>query len=468
MLFNSFHYLLFLPLVAAAYFALGQRFRPSFLLLASCYFYMAWKLEYVLVMLGSALLCYGGGLLIDGRRGHARKLALTASVGACLGLLVYYKYAEFAAKSLNQLLGIVGSPPVGLPEILLPVGISFHVFQAIAYCVDVYRGQPAERRLGAVTLYIAFFPQSVAGPIERPSALLPQFYQSHTLRYDDVVSGLRLILWGLFKKVFIADRLAIYVDQVYATPMQHQGLPVILAFYFFAFQIYCDFSGYTDMARGSARIFGIHLVPNFRAPYLATSVAAFWHRWHLSLSTWFRDYVYIPLGGSRGPRWRWVRNIVVTFCLSGLWHGAAWNFVLWGLMHGALMAIAPLLRPLRPGGRWGAVIAGLATFHAVVLSWVAFRAPDLAVASTLLGNAFAAEGTPIVFDGGLMAHQLVLAVGGIALLMTVEAISERVDLSVWFASRRRPWRWLVYYAAIFLILLVPGGESSRAFIYFQF
>lgn len=468
MLFNSFQYILFLPIIVGLYYCLRRQWQSALLLVASLYFYMAWRFEYVLVVIASAMLAWGGGWAIQRARSErGRTLALTISVSACVALLAVFKYAAFAATNLNLLLGLADQPMVPVPDILLPVGISFHTFQAIAYCVDIHRRDAAPSGFRSVLMYIAFFPQSVAGPIERPTALIPQMESTHTASHRDVVEGLQLILWGAIKKVVIADRLAIYVDQVYAHPEQHHGLAVLTAFYFFAFQIYCDFSGYTDMARGSARLFGIDLVTNFRRPYMATSLAEFWHRWHMSLSQWFRDYVYIPLGGNRGSAGRWSRNVMATFVLSGLWHGAAWTYVVWGALHGGLMVLARWLPSPKALPGLGGFLGWLVTFHTVVVAWIFFRANSMADAVTLMGNALLPS-TPLVFDGGLARTQLALGMFSIVFLVACEVLAERHAIGRKVAAWPRPLRWGLYYAGIFAVLLVPGAEESKAFIYFQF
>ena len=302
MLFNSLQFLAFFPVVVAVYFAMPKRLRWAFLLAASYYFYMCWKPEYVLLIWASTAVDYIAGLQMSKAiNKSSRRAWLALSLSTNLGILFSFKYWNFFSENVRDLLGRM-DVTAGIPEfdLLLPVGISFYTFQTLSYSVDVYRGRlEPERHLGRFALYVAFFPQLVAGPIERASRLLPQFWQDIDFDYDRMGSGLRQMTWGMFKKVVVADRLAIYVDSVYSDPSAHQGLPVVAATYFFAFQIYCDFSGYSDIAIGAARVLGFDLMENFKRPYFARSVSDFWRRWHISLSTWFRDYVYIPLGGSR-------------------------------------------------------------------------------------------------------------------------------------------------------------------------
>jgi alginate O-acetyltransferase complex protein AlgI len=350
MLFNSLHFLFFFPAVVALYFATPARYRWALLLAASYYFYAAWRLEYVVLIMVSTLADYLCGLRM-GRLATKRErkpwLILTLVVN--LGLLFVFKYLDFFGDSLRALFNQFNIfYDVPAYNLLLPVGISFYTFQTLSYSIEVYRGnQKPERHLGIFALYVSFFPQLVAGPIERSTRLLPQFWVQHGFDASRAASGFRLILWGFFKKIVIADRLAIYVNDVYGNPGAQDGLTLLVATYFFAFQIYCDFSAYSDIAIGSARIMGYDLMQNFRRPYFARSIQEFWQRWHISLSTWFRDYVYIPLGGNRVPKWRWYVNLMAVFLVSGLWHGAAWTFVVWGALHGGYLIVGVLTLDVR-------------------------------------------------------------------------------------------------------------------------
>ncbi|HEX8530951.1 MAG TPA: MBOAT family O-acyltransferase, partial [Cytophagales bacterium] len=319
MLFNSLAYLLFFPAVTLLYFLLPHRWRWVHLLLASCFFYAAFVPAYLLVLGFTIGVDYAAGLLIARARGRRRAAWLALSLIANVGVLAAFKYYNFVAGNMNDLLhALVGQPPaLPLLDVLLPIGLSFHTFQAMSYTIEVYRGrQPAERHPGIYALYVLFFPQLVAGPIERPQGLLPQFRERHPFRSDDATAGLRLILWGMFKKVVIADRLALFTDPVFNDPRSYSPVVLWLAAFFFSFQIFCDFSGYSDIAVGSARVLGFRLMQNFDRPYAARTVAGFWTRWHISLSSWLRDYVYIPLGGNRVPAARWCFNIGVVFLLS--------------------------------------------------------------------------------------------------------------------------------------------------------
>ncbi|MCB0763068.1 MAG: MBOAT family protein, partial [Flavobacteriales bacterium] len=324
MLFNSTAYLIFLPVVVGLFFALPHRLRWLLLLVASCVFYMAFVPVYILILAFTIMVDYVAGIVIEPARGRARRMFLVASIVANVGVLAIFKYYPFLTENLELLLGSIGIrhhfPDLG---ILLPIGLSFHTFQSLSYTLEVYHDrQPAERHFGRFALYVMFFPQLVAGPIERPQNLLPQFKARRSFSLEDLSWGLVKILYGLFKKVVVADRLAPFVDAVYADIPGSNGLTILLATLFFTVQIYCDFSGYSDIAIGSARIMGYRLMENFKRPYLSTSIREFWGRWHISLSSWFRDYLYIPLGGNRVVKWRWYYNLMIVFLVSGLWHGA--------------------------------------------------------------------------------------------------------------------------------------------------
>jgi len=510
MLFNSLQFLLFLPAVVVLYFATPQRWRWALLLAASYYFYACWKLEYlVLILLSTGVDFVVARKMASEPAGSKRKRWLWASLTTNLGLLFAFKYFNFfndSTRAVFERFDITW----GLPafDVLLPVGISFYTFQTLAYTVDVYRGRiEPERHLGRFALYVAFFPQLVAGPIERASRLLPQFREKVEFDYDRLGSGLRQITWGMFKKVVVADRLAIYVDSVYNDPTAHSGFPVIAATYFFAFQIYCDFSGYSDIAIGSARILGIDLMENFRRPYLAGSISEFWKRWHISLSTWFRDYVYIPLGGNRVERPRWFANLFVTFVVSGLWHGANWTFVIWGALHGAYLVLAIVTAPARARlvdlsfGRWSAdasatwglgvpeerglrrVVAVFVTFHLALVAWVFFRANSVSDAFLLLESSVSGFGRDLallwggeilslyqssVVAVGVGKTEVVLSVLAIVFVqvhdMVVEFGGERLEANT---PRRRLLRF-AWYDLLILLILLFGAFGQQQFIYFQF
>ena len=474
MLFNSIDYLLFFPAVVLAYYLMPHRHRWKLLLAASYFFYMCWEPAYSLLLFFVTASSYVLGGRIAAEQGKtARKVLLAASFALCLAVLVAFKYFNFIATSINVVLPVFGLP-VSLPSssLLLPVGISFFTFQALSYCMDIYRGDKTpEKSFGIYALYVSFFPQLVAGPIERATRLLPQFHQRVRANGRDLSEGLQLICWGLFKKLVVADRLADYVTRVYNSPEHYTGTPLIVATYAFAFQIFCDFSGYSDMAIGSARILGIDLMKNFDVPYSAKSVAEFWKRWHISLSTWFRDYLYIPLGGSRVSPGRWQVNILAVFLISGLWHGANWTFVIWGGLHAAYIIIGRLTLPVRnrlyenfrleknSGVRNAVQI--LVTFHLVTFSWIFFRAESLSDALFIVSHLFDGLQVGAVFDLGAVAIAAILT------LETVQWLQRRFDLKALLQKQTFALRLPAYYGLIMSIVLF-GVFNKNAFIYFQF
>lgn len=382
MLFNSFHFLIFCPLVLLLHYLLAPRFRWVLLLLASYYFYMSWNPWYLGLILLSTAVDYIAAIKIDQTERKAlKKRWLYASIITNLGILFTFKYFNFFADSLQEFLQTMGLniSPVAL-DLILPVGISFYTFQTISYTVDVYRGQiKPERHLGHFALFVSFFPQLVAGPIERAGNLLPQFKKQKKLTTTDVHTGINRILYGLFKKVVIADQLAFYVDHVFSDIAGTPGLVIMLASFFFLVQVYCDFSGYSDIAIGVAQLLGFKLMINFSRPFLSTSFTEYWQRWHISLSQWVRDYIYIPLGGNRVSTARLSMNLLLAFTVMGLWHGASWTFVLWGILHGTMLVLERFSKksvvPLLP--RWVSNTLGwtivMITFG---LSMIFFRAEN--------------------------------------------------------------------------------------------
>ena len=478
MFFNSLHFLAFFPVVVGLYLATPARLRWLLLLAASYYFYAAWRVEYLLLIIVSTLIDYVAGLAMDSTADPKRKrLFLILSLFSNLGILFSFKYFNFFNESLRAVFGVF-SVPYEIPgfDVLLPVGISFYTFQTLSYTIDVYRGhRSAERHLGIFALYVAFFPQLVAGPIERSTRLLPQFLKKADVSYERAVDGLRLMLWGFFKKLVIADRLAIYVDAVYSQPGDHGAATILLATYFFAFQIFCDFSGYSDIAIGSARILGYDLMDNFNRPYFAKSIGEFWRRWHISLSTWFRDYLYIPLGGNRVSKRRWYWNLFIVFLISGLWHGANWTFVVWGALHGAYLIVGIVSKDWRDRfcaavgirgntRRW---IAAAVTFHLVVLSWIFFRADNIHDAALLFAGLLDFGSFDVILPV-FGRYELLLAFGSILILEIVHLLERRQHFGHFLDRRPAFVRWVIYYAFTMSILLFGAINQKQAFIYFQF
>ncbi len=481
MLFNSFEFTVFFPLVAAVYFLLPHRYRWVLLLIASYGFYMAWRVEYALLLLISTVVDFiaarGIGRATD-QRGKRRWLWL--SIGVNLGLLGTFKYFDFINGNLRALLGMTGMDwPVPDLGMVLPMGISFYTFQTMSYTIDVYRGHLAPtRRLGHFALFVTFFPQLVAGPIERAPSLLPQFLKKAKLDPALVVSGLKLMLWGFVKKVVVADRVSLVVDHIYATPDTMDAATLILGGLLFGVQAYCDFSGYSDIAIGAARVLGIRLMLNFRTPYLSASIAEFWTRWHISLNAWFRDYVYIPLGGNRVTTQRWYFNLLVVFFISGLWHGAGWTYVLFGVLHGVYLVMAIATQPL-----WQRFneVSGLervprlhhalrvtGTFALVTFSWFFFRAYDIGDTITIVERVFQLADGPgtiaalfEVFRPGILAITLTLGIGFLL-------FDHRLEDVVHGRRPLPPALDLAFHAALLMLLVLFGNYGEVAFMYFQF
>jgi len=479
MLFNSLQFVVFFPIVVMVYFALPFRFRWAFLLAASYYFYGCWRANYLVLLFASTILDYVAGLGIGSTNNpRVRTLFLLMSLIGNFGMLFTFKYFNFFTSNFEFLFDFYRIPKPAL-QVLLPVGISFYTFQTLSYTIDVYRGeQKPERHFGYFALYVTFFPQLVAGPIERSTRLLPQFFVKHDFDYERLRSGLLIMMVGFFKKLVIADRLSIYVDEVYNNPGKYHGLPVIAATYFFAFQIFCDFAGYSDIAIGSARIMGFELMQNFRRPYFATSISDFWRRWHISLSTWMRDYLYVALGGNRVSKLKWYRNLILTFVLSGLWHGAAWTFVIWGFFHGACLVTSILTMPARTRFHEFTGLARMprvhhlwqifVTFHLVLFSWVLFRANSMADFATLIRAMFRDFRLldPALFLP-MNSKEVVTGIAAIFLMEFFHLCESRGSVEQWLYRRTLTVRWAAYCGLV-LSIITFGKFISEAFIYFQF
>jgi len=484
MSFASVVFFLFLPVVFCLHYCSSRRqWQNGVLLAASYFFYGWWDYRFCGLMLFSSLLDYAiGQKLATARHATQRRSLLVLTLASNLGLLGFFKYFNFFADSLVLALAAVGVDvnPTTLP-IVLPVGISFYTFQTLSYTLDIYRGQLQPRRnLVEYLTFVSFFPQLVAGPIERATHLLPQFAAARKFSPEAAAEGCRLILWGLAKKMVLADNLGGIVDSAFGHAASASGAALALATVCFAFQIYCDFSGYSDIAAGTARLFGIQLVRNFAYPYFAQSLSEFWRRWHISLSTWFRDYVFIPLGGSRDTVERTSRNLLLTFLLSGLWHGAAWHFVAWGALHGLYVVAsrwlsrgAPAERPAVPGGEsllpsllvlWRM----LRTFVLVCAGWILFRADSLPTAWEICRR-IAVQGLSLDFYASLWRlvaeHQIVLVVLG--LFVAAEWLGRFEWNPLPIRRLPLPARWLSY-TALFWVILYLGTQRSADFIYFQF
>ncbi len=471
MLFNTIEFVLFLPIVIITYFLLPHKVRWILLLVASYYFYMSWKVEYIFLIVISTLIDYLSGILMEKLPDIKSRLPfLILSLCSNLGLLFFFKYFNFASENLNLLFDkLEVSRDIPIMNFLLPVGISFYTFQTLSYSIDVFFGrQKAEKHLGYFALYVSFFPQLVAGPIERFSNLAPQLKAKHDFTYDNLVNGLRLILYGLFIKMVIADNLAGIVDQIYAAPDNYSSWDILKGILFYSFQIYSDFYGYSIIAIGSAQIIGIKIMDNFKTPYLAKNISEFWQRWHISLSTWFRDYLYYPLGGNRVKKSRWIINILIVFVVSGIWHGANWTFLIWGALFGFLYlfekginSVLKLKKDYKPFSI-GHLFLATKTFVLVTLIWVFFRSQTfneaIDIFSLLLIGTSQISKTLIV-PNFVWFWLIIFIVTDILLY------NKRFDL--WLGKLPFIGRWVIYGFFIFSII-VYAGVGNFPFIYFQF
>ena len=482
MLFNSLQFVFFFPAVVCGFFLLPQRFRWALLLAASYYFYMCWRAEYLLLIVASTLIDYVAGLKMGAHETRAgRRPWLILSLTCNLGLLFAFKYWNFfndSARYLFDQFNLFYDVPAF--QLLLPVGISFYTFQTLSYSIDVYRGhRDPERHLGIFALYVSFFPQLVAGPIERSTTLIPQLRAAQSWDWLRIREGLTQMLMGFFKKLVIADRLSLYVDEVYANSEAYHGVPMWTATWFFAIQVYCDFSGYSDIAIGGARVMGYDLMTNFKRPYLAQSFKAFWERWHISLTTWFRDYVYFPMGGSKLGRTRTYVNMLILFTLCGLWHGARWNCVLWGTVNGVYLVMGQLtvgiqdklarlvglhkLPPLRK------VLNILITFNLFTLSLMIWRSTTIPNTIFNLRQAFSPGDDWGRLTSPMNPYELGIALLGLGALLLYEIAQELKDSElIRELNARSAWiRWPVYYSLLFSVLIF-GIFEHKEFVYFQF
>lgn len=498
MLFNSIQFLIFFPIVVALYYLIPKKVRYIWLLLASYYFYMSWNAKYALLLLFSTFVTYLSGLALGYMKNkqlagpvkkRGMKLCVAASFTLNLGVLFWFKYFDFAVDNINYVLSKLHITLLNPQfDIILPVGISFFTFQALSYTVDVYRGDiKAEKNFLKYALFVSFFPQLVAGPIERSKNLLKQIEKEHSFDAAKFCDGIYLMLWGFFLKMVLADRLAIVVNTVYGDIVQYGGMYVVVATIFFGFQIYCDFAGYSTIAMGAAKVMGFELMENFNAPYLATSIADFWRRWHISLSSWFRDYLYIPLGGNRKGKARKYLNQLIVFAVSGLWHGANWTFVIWGVLHAVYQIIGDMTKGLRqkaakalrlnPSSAANQIVKIVVTFILVDFAWIFFRAESLSQALAAIKSIFTVFNPWILMDDslfmlGIGRRSFSVMMLGLLLLMVVDlmkkkGISVRRKLQMqdgWFRCAA------VCVAVWFIVTVGIWGSvyNEASFIYFQF
>lgn len=495
MLFNSYSFLAFFPVVVVIYFLLPKKVSYLWLLAASYYFYMGWNAKYALLLFLSTTITYLSGVLIqwlkDNRPNHTgvKKWVVAGSFASNLAILFFFKYFNFTVESVNAILNHTNLPTVNTSlDVLLPVGISFYTFQALGYTVDVYRGEiEAERNFFRYALFVSFFPQLVAGPIERSKNLLNQLRHPKAFNYRIMCDGLLLMIWGYFLKLVIADRISIFVDNVYANVGIYDGKYLLFASVLFAFQIYCDFAGYSTIAIGAAEVMGFELMENFNSPYLSQSVAEFWRRWHISLSSWFKDYLYIPLGGNRKGKIRKYINIMIVFLVSGLWHGANWSYVVWGGLNGIYQVIGAIFAPLRKNMKRKLqlekiriplnILYMLVTFALVDFTWIFFRADTMQHAFDVIESIFhmndpllLANGT--LYDFGLSKPNFVVLAVALAILFMADICKyqgikvRRVVLNLNIVIR-----WTIIITGILSVLIFGiwgSGYSATNFIYFQF
>lgn len=488
MLFNSIEFLLFFPIVTILFFLLPHKFRWFHLLVASCIFYMYFIPIYIVILFATIIIDYIAGILIEDAEGQRRKAFLVMSLVANIGVLAVFKYYNFFVTNIIDAFHL-GGMNINIPllTIALPIGLSFHTFQAMSYTIEVYRGnQKAERHFGIYALYVMFYPQLVAGPIERPQNVLHQFHERQHLDYDNIARGLRLMLWGMVKKVVIADRLSLYSAPVFNHPQDQSATSLAIATIFFSFQIFCDFSGYSDIAIGAARVMGFKLMTNFNKPYHSRSISEFWKRWHISLSTWFKDYLYITLGGNRVALPRVYFNLFFVFLVSGFWHGANWTFIIWGALHGFYLVFALATKDVRANltkaiglSRFPAIdgfFDVLITFVLAAFAWIFFRANNVHDSFVIVRKLAdlpaellqVVQTRRIAFLNLKGIYQWILpGFAAIAALEIAHIIQIKMKLEHTFEQKPALVRWAVYYGGLFLLIFYGVYEKNQ-FIYYQF
>ena len=503
MLFNSLNFLIFFPIVVLVYFIFPYKIRYIWLLFTSYFFYMCWNPKYAILLLVSTLITYFSALSMEGaailfkgeeekvllRRQRAKKTIVAVSFILNLSILFFFKYFTFAIDSINVILKNIHVELIQPSfDIVLPVGISFYIFQALSYTMDVYRGDvEVEKNVFRYAVFVSFFPQLVAGPIERSSNLLHQFKERKTFNYTRAKDGLCLMLWGFFQKIVLADRIATIINQVFDYYSYYSGLYMVVAAVLFAFQVYCDFAGYSNIAVGSAQVMGFDLMTNFDCPYFAKNVTEFWRRWHISLTTWFRDYLYIPLGGNRKGKVRKYINVMIVFLSSGLWHGANWTYVIWGGLNGLYQVIEQLLKPhfnklldktdAKRNIFSSHLLQMIVTFILVDFAWIFFRADTISEAFGFIERMFSTFNPWILFDGslydlGLSQLEFKIGIFAIILLLVVDIAHYKGFRIRAFINKQQVWfRWVVYVLAICMVVILgtygPDFDASQ-FIYFQF
>lgn len=483
MLFNSLSFAVFLPIVFIAYWAAPHKFRWILLLAAGYYFYMSWNAGYIFLILFTTVISYTAAILLEKAVASEncvrnRKIILSVAAILCLGMLFFFKYFNFAFDTISKVLSVfsIRLNPVSL-KLLLPVGISFYTFQTLGYIIDVYRGETAaERHFGYYAVYVSFFPLLLAGPIERFSHLMPQLKRPKTFDYATASYGLKQMLWGFFKKLVLADTLAIYAGKVFENVTGFGGCSLLLAAVCYTFQIYCDFSGYSDIVLGMARLLEIELLTNFKSPYFSQSVKEFWGRWHISLSNWLRDYVYIPLGGNRVGRLRHGINLMITFLISGLWHGADLSFVVWGGIHGLAQITEGLFvtkNKQRSRGITG-VLRCFIVFVFCAFAWIFFAAPSMGDAVYVVKHLFDGITSPVAYlrggfvDLGMEISTLLALTAGMLLLGIYDFISLKKDVITLISEKKAFVRWTVYVLMALVVIFFSQKGIAAEFVYCQF
>ncbi|MDB5083475.1 MAG: putative rane protein involved in D-alanine export [Bacilli bacterium] len=484
MLFNTLPFLVFFLVVTTLYFLLPHKVRWMLLLSASCYFYMAFVPRYILILGAAIVVNYVCGVSIERLSGPRKQAVLLAGIAANIGTLFIFKYFNFFNDNLAQLARwLHWNYSLANLSLILPIGLSFHTFQSLGYLIDVNRGaQKAERHFGIFALFVMFYPQLVAGPIERSKNLLQQFYTKQHFDYDRVVAGLKLMIWGLFKKMVIADRVSLFVSEVYGHPQNYPGIVLAFATLFFAIQIYCDFSGYTDIAIGAANVMGFTLMQNFRQPYFSRSISEFWRRWHISLSTWFKDYLYIPLGGNRVVKSRLMFNLMVTFVVSGIWHGANWTYLIWGALNGLYLILSVLTVQIRSRlvkllclnrvPVLHQLLQMMLTFVFICFAWIFFRAASLSQALVIINRMmqFNTFGNLTNLYKVAPKEELILNFALIVILFIFDLFQEQKEKAQLHIRLPLIVRWVCYYVVLFatFVLGVYNVAYKTSFIYFQF
>ena len=472
MLFNSFEFLfVFFPIITIVYYLLPHTIRWLWLLIASCIFYMFFIPEYILILFTAIVIDYFAGIYIENTESvKKKKIFLTVSILSTCMILLVFKYYNFFIDNINALLHLQkGSGAFSALSLILPIGLSFHTFQSLSYVIEVYRGkQKSERHFGIYSLYVMFYPQLVAGPIERPQNVLYQFHKKIKFSYENLFMGLRLILWGLFKKVVIADSLSPVADKIFMNYGYYSSsYTSYIGALFFTIQIYCDFSGYSDIALGTSRVLGINLMENFKFPYISTSIKEFWSRWHISLSTWFRDYVYIPMGGSRISESRTIVNQVSVFMISGLWHGANLTFIFWGFLHSCYLVAEIFISKLTPLFKLPNLLKKVIIFHLVLLAWIFFRADTITIGSNYIYEMFR---YPLNFSLGSLTNEISFGKVFIKILLVLFflMIDRRISLYIREPDNLFSARAGILLNILLILLLLIGQWTHVSFIYFQF